>query len=259
MRLDAILVEKKFFETRSKAQDAIQKGLVQVNGKTIQKNSYSVNEDMVIQVEQEEVVFASRAGYKLYDVLEPFDISLKHRTVIDVGASTGGFSDVCLKEGADYVYAVDVGKDQLLPRLKDDERVCCMEGVNCRYLTKEMFNRPIDFACMDVSFISIKLILPALFSIMSKKELVVLIKPQFEAGKKNIGKNGVVKDEKIHIQVLKDMVSFVEDSGLYVKHLCASSILGRDGNKEFVMHIVDTPCHSVFSYKEIVKDYVVKR
>ena len=112
---------------------------------------------------------------------------------------------------------------------------------------------------MDVSFISIKLILPALFSIMSKKELVVLIKPQFEAGKKNIGKNGVVKDEKVHIQVLKDIVYFVEDAGLYVKHLCASSILGRDGNKEFVMHIVENPCHCVFSYKQIVKDYVVKR
>lgn len=259
MRLDQYIVKKGYMTTRSRAQDAIKDGCVRVNNQIITKNSYHVEDHDIISIEAKDIAFASRAGYKLYDILKPFQINLKNRICIDVGASTGGFSDVCLQEGASLVYAVDVGKDQLLQRLKDDPRIVNMESTNCRYLKRSMFSQPIDFACMDVSFISMKLILPALFEIMEHVEIVALIKPQFEAGKQFISKNGIVKDEKIHIQILKDMVDFVNSQGYYVKNLCASSILGRDGNKEFIIHIVNEPCQHVFAYRDIVKNYEVKR
>lgn len=259
MRLDQYLVSKQMFATRTRAQDGIQEGLVFVNEVPITKNSYDIGEEDVVRVEQAQLVLASRAGYKLYDVLEPFAISLQNRICIDVGASTGGFSDVCLQAGASMVYAVDVGKDQLLQRLKEDERIVNLEGVNCRYITSDMFHPQPDFACMDVSFISIKNILPALCDIVRTKEMVILIKPQFEAGSANVGKHGIVKNEKVHIQVLHDIVEFVSSLGLFVHHLCASSLLGRDGNKEFVMHIKEEPCHKVFPIKQIVKEYSKKR
>ncbi len=259
MRIDQKLVQLYPELSRSKAQDCIKEGLVKVNDKIITKSSMQVEENDVIRMEQPEIAFASRAGFKLYDVIEDFGLHLKNRICIDVGASTGGFTDVCLKQGALKVYAVDVGKDQLLERLKNDSRVVNMESCNCRYLTKDMFDELPTFACMDVSFISAKLILPALFEVLEKKELVILIKPQFEAGKSNIGKNGIVKDEKVHIQVLKEMVDFVVSHGLYVHHLQESSILGRDGNREFVMHISDQPSQNVFDYRKIVKEHKKKR
>lgn len=259
MRLDVYVSSHELLTTRAKAQDAIQEGRVQVNGRVITKNSFPVEEGMDIRVQEQELNLASRAGFKLYDVLEDFQVNLKGRICIDVGASTGGFSDVCLRQGATLVYAVDVGKDQLLDSLRKHPRLINMENCNCRYLTKEMFSSAPDFACMDVSFISIKQILPSLCAIMKQKEMVVLVKPQFEAGKGNVGKNGVVKDEKIHIHVLRDMIAFVESLGLYVHHVQASSILGRSGNKEFIIHIMETPCQKVFPLKEIVKEYKVKR
>ncbi len=259
MRIDQRLVQIYPELSRSKAQDCIKEGLVKVNDKIIKKSSYDVSEDDVITMDQPDIAFASRAGFKLYDVIEDFGLNLKDRICIDVGASTGGFTDVCLQQGAKKVYAVDVGRDQLIERLKQDPRVINMESCNCRYLTSDLFEERPEFACMDVSFISAKLILPALFEIMNTKELVILIKPQFEAGKSNIGKNGIVKDEKVHIQVLKDMVDFVVEHGLYVHHLQESSILGRDGNREFVMHICDKPSQNIFDYRKIVKEHKIKR
>lgn len=259
MRLDQYLFVNGYASSRSKAQDAIKEERVVVDDKIITKCSFSVDEAMKITVIVPDIAFASRAGYKLFDVLEPFSISLQDRVCVDIGASTGGFSDVCLNEGARFVYAIDVGTDQLIERLKLDSRIKNMENTNCRYLTSDMFDEKPDFACMDVSFISIKKILPALFSIMSNVEAVVLIKPQFEAGKENLNKHGIVRDEKIHAQILSDIVTFVETSGYFVRHLCASSILGRDGNKEFVMHIVSKPCYTAFSYRDIVHNYKTKR
>lgn len=259
MRLDQYLSTHDITATRARAQDAIKQGRVFVNGKLITKNAFDVNEDDVIECRSEEVTLASRAGFKLYDVLDDFDIQLADRICLDVGASTGGFSDVCLKEGASIVYAVDVGRDQLAAYLKEDARVVNMEGVNCRYLQASMFSPAPDFACMDVSFISVKMILPALADISSIHEMVILIKPQFEAGRQHVNKHGIVKDEKVHIQVLRDMIDFVESLSLNVHHLQASSLLGRDGNKEFVMHIRREPCSRVFPLKTIVKEYHVKR
>lgn len=259
MRIDQYLVIKEYYETRSIAQANIKKGCVFVNGNAIFKNSYDVSDVDMVSIEGDEFVAASRAAYKLLDVIEPFGIQLEQRICIDVGASTGGFSEVCINKGAIKVYAVDVGKDQLLMRLQQDPRIVNMEGVNCRYITPDMFDPRPDFACMDVSFISIKLILPALLDVLTIKELVILIKPQFEAGKQYVGKNGIIKDEKVHMQVLSDMLQYVSSLGMYVHHLQASSLLGRHGNKEFVMHVKQVPCHNVYDLKQLVKDYHVKR
>lgn len=259
MRLDQKLTLLYPDLSRSKAQDAIKEGLVKVNDQVITKSSTKIEDDDRIELQEPDLAFASRAGFKLYDVLDDFHIDLTNRICMDVGASTGGFTDVCLQHGAAKVYSIDVGVDQLIKRLREDPRVVNMEHCNCRYLTKDMFEDKITFACMDVSFISVKLILPALFEVLDQIELVVLIKPQFEAGKQNIGKNGIVKDPKVHMAVLQDMVQFVADQGYYISHLQSSSILGRDGNKEFVMHITNQPSQNIFDYKKIVKENLIKR
>ena len=259
-RLDQVLVLRGLCETRSLAQDAIAAGRVKVNQQIIQKNSYRVNESDAIQMESEAIAFASRAGFKLYGAILDFHIDLTDRIVADIGASTGGFSDVCLNAGAKLVYAIDVGSDQLLPRLKNDARIRNLEHTNCRYLTKALFEELPDFACMDVSFISIKLILPALAKVLkNEQEMVVLVKPQFEAGKADIGKHGIVKNKKVHERVLSEIISFVESLGLFVHHLDVSSITGRDGNQEYVMHIKNTPSHQVFNLKTICNKEVKQR
>lgn len=258
-RLDKYLVEQELLDTRARAQDAIKEERVFVNDVMIAKNSYDVQTKDRVEVKPLTCEFVSRAGYKLYDVLEVFQLSLANRIVLDVGASTGGFSDVCLQAGAAYVYAVDVGSDQLAASLRSHPRLSNREHVNCRYLEKTMFDKEITFACMDVSFISITLILPAVLACMNTKELVVLVKPQFEAGRSALNKHGIVKDENIHVRVLEDMKKFIDSLHVYVHHVCASSITGRDGNKEFVFHIKDTPSNAVFNFREIVKNYQVKR
>lgn len=253
MRLDKVLVEQGFVATRAKAQDAIIAERVMVNGTIITKKNYIVSDDDLIQLEKEELSFVSRAGFKLYDALKPFEISLKDRIVMDVGASTGGFSDVCLREGAAYVYALDVGSNQMAAQLLDNPRLENREHINCRYITADMFDRPIDFACMDVSFISCKLIIPAVIACMNQIELVVLVKPQFEAGKAFINKHGIVTDLKVHERILKDMNEFVLSLGLYVHHIKKSSVIGRDGNQEYVFHIKDELCLKQFDYNQIIK------
>ncbi len=253
MRLDKAMVERQKAATRAKAQDAIKAGWVWVDDHIVTKNSYEVTDNMNIEVRSAEVSFVSRAGFKLYDVLGPFQISLKGRCVIDVGASTGGFSDVCLRSGVRCVYAVDVGHDQLDPSLLADPRLHNMERTNCRYLKRSQFDEPIDFACVDVSFISLKLILPALISCMETVEIVALVKPQFEAGKAFIGKHGIIKDHKVHARVLSDMYEYITSLGCFVHHIAPSSVVVRDGNQEFVFHISEQPCKRSFDMKRISK------
>lgn len=259
MRLDKYLMEQGYVSTRAKAQDAIEAQRVSVNQHIITKNSYDVKEADIVELQEEAISFVSRAGFKLYDVLIPFAISLQGRNVIDVGASTGGFSDVCLQQGAAHVYALDVGSDQLAETLRNDPRISNMEHTNCRYLRKDMFDRPIDFCCSDVSFISFKLLLPAIIEVMDTIEIVALIKPQFEAGKEHIGKHGIIKDAKVHLRVLQDMEAYIRSLGLYLHHVQASSVLGRDGNKEFVFHIKQEASAKCFDYKKIIADYNIKR
>lgn len=255
-RLDKSLVAMGLCDTRTNAQDAISQGRIKVNGKIITKRSLLIDTEADrIEVESLAQSFASRAGWKLHGALDRFQIDVKDRVIIDVGASTGGFTDVCLQRHALLVYALDVGHDQLLERLKKDPRVINREGVNCRYLDETMFESKPDFACIDVSFISVKQILPSVLNVLKgHKEMVVLIKPQFEAGKAALNKHGVIRDAKIHRQVLQDMIQFVEELGLYVHHLANSSIMGRDGNREFVMHISNIPIQRSFDIFRIVSE-----
>lgn len=251
MRADKALVARGLSATRSKAQDAIHEGRVSVNKVIITKNSFDITDDMQVELHQPQLSFVSRAGFKLYDVLTPFAISLQDRIVMDVGASTGGFSDVCLKQGAAYVYALDVGSGQLAASLINHPRLENREHVNCRYLTKDMFDKQIDFACIDVSFISLKLILPAVISCMEKVEIVALVKPQFEAGKALLNKHGIIKEAKVHEHILKDMHEFILSLGMYVHHISKSSVIGRDGNQEFVFHIKADKSDQAFDYSAI--------
>lgn len=252
MRLDQYVSEIKQI-SRSKAQDLIKQELVLVNNKVITKNALELKAEDIVEIKDEVLSFASRGAFKLYYAIQDFKIDLKDKVCLDVGASTGGFSDVCLYHQAKKVYAVDAGVDQLIERLKNDPRIVNLEQVNARYLTKDQFDDPIDFICMDVSFISIKKILPTLFQLVDNFEAVVLIKPQFECGKQYIGKKGIVKDLKVHKMVLKDIMTFVLEQGYYIKNLAASKMEGRDGNQEYLIHITSKKNDQYFDLNQIVK------
>lgn len=254
MRIDQLLVAQKLCASRAQAQDAIKASRVKVNGKTVTKCSQDFDETVAIEVEVAELAFASRAGLKLYHALVDFELSVKDRIVLDVGASTGGFTDVCLSQGASHVYACDVGSDQLIEKLRNDPRVSNMENVNCRYLEPAMFNPLPDFVCMDVSFISILSILPAVKACLKPEyEMVLLIKPQFEAGKKDIGKNGIVKDLKVHQRVLMKVINGLIALEIYPQKLVKSKVCGRDGNQEYVVYCSSKATQKVFDYQKIVK------
>ncbi|MDF9823913.1 23S rRNA (cytidine1920-2'-O)/16S rRNA (cytidine1409-2'-O)-methyltransferase [Breznakia sp. PF5-3] len=244
MRLDVYLITNEFLNTRSQAQDYIKDGYVLVNGKIISKPSYQVQDGDHVEVQKKKYDFASRAGLKLFDALVAFDISLQDKVVLDIGASTGGFSDVCLRQGAKYIYAVDVGHDQLVPHLRNDSRVKNLEGVNARYLDKNMFEEKIDFVCIDVSFISVNLILPQLLSILETPyQLMVLIKPQFEVGKEYLNKQGVVRDKRIHKRLLNDYIAIFKNYRLGIRGIKKASIQGRTGNQEYLVYL-DSELHS---------------
>lgn len=254
MRIDQLLVIQKYCESRTQAQDAIKAGRVKVNGKTITKCSQDCEETIEIEFQEAELAFASRAGFKLFHALEDFNISVENRIVLDVGASTGGFTDVCLNKGATHVYACDVGSGQLIEKLRNDCRVTNMENINCRYLERSMFDPLPDFVCMDVSFISIMSILPAVLQCLKPDyEMVLLIKPQFEAGKKDIGKNGIVKDLKVHQRVLMQTINGLLELKIYPIRLAKSKVIGRDGNQEYVVYCSSKPVNKVFDYQRIVK------
>lgn len=223
-------------ETRARAQDAIKAGRVRVNGKVITKPAYALKDTDVVEIETAQEDFVSRAAWKLKGALEAWNIDLQDKVVLDIGASTGGFTDVCLQKGAKKVYALDVGHLQLADRLKEDARVVEMEGRNARYMEPAWFDSAIDFACMDVSFISAKTILEHVFAVMDIDELVVLIKPQFECGPAALNDKGVLKNEKIRQKILDDMLAF----GLQHYEEAAiqdSTLAGRSGNLEALLHL----------------------
>lgn len=253
MRLDKWLLTEAF-SSRAKAQDAIQEGRVRVNGKVVLKNSYEVSEQDVIEVAAKEHEFVSRAGKKMFDVLDAFGIELSDRCVLDVGASTGGFTDVCLKRGARKVYALDVGHDQLHPSLKSDPRCVSMEGRNVRDVRKEWFADSIDFICMDVSFLSCVTALRALHAQFANVETLVLVKPQFEAGSACLNKHGIVKDANVLVRVLESVIQEAGSMGYCVRHLTSSSIRGRDGNQEFLMHLTDEQRTITHDLRAIVRN-----
>lgn len=237
-RLDVLLVEKGFFESREKAKAVIMSGCVFVNNQKADKAGSGYDENAVVEVRDNRLRYVSRGGCKLEKAMSVFPISLDGKTTMDIGASTGGFTDCMLQNGASKVYAVDVGYGQLAWKLRNDERVINLERTNMRYVTHEQVPEDIDFFSVDVAFISLKLILPAARGVCRDgAEAVCLIKPQFEAGRDNVGKNGVVRDKKVHIAVVGDIVGFCLYNGFSVLGLDYSPIKGPQGNIEYLLYI----------------------
>lgn len=235
VRLDVLLTEKGLAESRSKAQALIMAGKVRVGEQVVTKAGTQVSPDADLAVE-EDLPYVSRGGLKLAGALDTFALDPSDAVCADVGASTGGFTDVLLQCGAARVYAIDVGYGQLAWKLRQDERVVVMERTNARYL--ETLPEPIDLVTIDASFISLKLIFPAAVKwLKSGASVVALVKPQFEAGKKQVGKGGVVRDPSVHRQVLEKAVVDAVENGLTVADLTVSPITGPAGNHEFLLHL----------------------
>lgn len=237
LRLDAALVQRGICETRNRAQTSISEGHVTVNGIVCMKASQKVSESDAL-VLTEPLLFVGRGGYKLSFALAEFKLSLSGLHCLDIGASTGGFTDCMLQNGAASVLAVDVGHDQLADALRNDPRVIVREGTDLRSLSPDSEGLPAEFAACDVSFISLKQIIPLLPALLTDSaQAVLLVKPQFEAGRQALNKNGIVRDEKIRQQVLRDIRDFAAQHGFLPLHSCTSPIQGGSGNTEYLLHL----------------------
>lgn len=237
-RLDVLLVSRGLFESREKARSSIMAGVVFVAGNKEDKPGLKVDIECEILIKENVHPYVSRGGLKLEKAIKEFNIDLKGKTAMDIGASTGGFTDCMLKNGATKVFAVDVGYGQLAWELRNDERVVCMERTNIRYVEPKQLDTLVDFASVDVSFISLKKVIPVAIKLMNDEgELMCLIKPQFEAGRDKVGKHGVVRDSKVHEDVIKDIITFVLEIGLKVRGLDFSPIKGPEGNIEYLIYL----------------------
>ncbi|TFB23850.1 TlyA family RNA methyltransferase [Filobacillus milosensis] len=238
VRLDTLLVEQGHFDSREKAKRSIMAGLVFHKHERLDKPGLKIDPSIEVTVKGKAIPYVSRGGLKLEKALKNFDVSVKDKLIIDIGSSTGGFTDCSLQKGASEVYAVDVGYNQLDWKLRNDHRVHVMERTNFRYVTPEdlKFGVP-EFAVTDVSFISLKLIFPVLKNLLKpKSDVIALIKPQFEAGREQVGKKGIVRDSKVHLQVVSKITQFVFNEGYDIINLDYSPITGGDGNIEFLLH-----------------------
>lgn len=239
LRADVALFRRGLAPSRERAQALIAAGFVMLNGQSLRKPSVKISASDELSVCGTDVPYVSRGGLKLEKALNVFGGSVRGAVAMDVGASTGGFTDVLLQNGAAKVYAIDVGFGQLDPKLAGDARVVSMEHTNARELSPDMFPEPPSLAVMDVSFISIKLILPAAFRVLGEcGRMISLVKPQFEAGRANIGKGGIVSKRAAHVEVLSSVVDFTETLGWRVRALDYSPITGGDGNIEFLADMV---------------------
>ncbi len=238
IRLDKLLVDKGYLETRSKAQQAIKDGHVYSNSKCLTKPGLKVDETIEIEIRGQLNPYVSRGGLKLEKAIQYFKLDLSDKVMLDIGSSTGGFTDCGLKHGVKQSFALDVGTDQLVDKIRNDSRVIVMENTNFRYVAKEDFNPLPNFVSIDVSFISLDHILPKLSHIITKQgEVVALVKPQFEAGLDRIGKNGLVKDKKTHLYVLEKFSKLCIENGFNLIDLTFSPIKGGDGNIEFLAYL----------------------
>ena len=234
-RLDVLLVERGLEQTRQRAQAMIMSGLVFVDGQRVDKAGTAVPNDAQIEVRGNTLRYVSRGGLKLEKAMTTFGLKLDGCICADIGASTGGFTDCMLQNGAEKVYAVDVGYGQLAWKLRSDPRVVCLERTNARYLTHEQVPDELDFASVDVSFISLKLILPPLNGLLKDGgHAACLVKPQFEAGREKVGKKGVVREPSIHVEVVEKIVHFVLENGFSVEGLTFSPVKGPEGNIEYL-------------------------
>ena len=237
-RLDVLLVERLYAETRSKAQAIIMSGNVYVNGQKADKPGISYEETVDIEVRGAVCPYVSRGGLKLEKALRDFGVKPEGYVCSDSGASTGGFTDCLLQQGAKKVFAIDVGYGQLDWKIRSDERVVVMERTNIRYVTPEDLGEPLDLSVVDVSFIGLEIVLPAIKNLLKPTgQVLCLIKPQFEAGKENVGKKGVVRDPKIHQMVLDNFVTLVHGLGFKILGLTFSPVKGPEGNIEFLGHL----------------------
>lgn len=238
VRLDQLVFDLGYTDSRERAKTTIMSGLVFVNGQRADKPGMPVATNAAIEVRGDALPFVSRGGFKLDKALKVFPVDPAGKVCIDCGASTGGFTDVLLQHGAARVYAVDVGYGQLAWKLRNDERVINLERTNLRYITEKQIPETVDIAVMDVSFISIKLVLPAVKRLLKPDaDLICLIKPQFEAGREEVGKKGVVRDERVHKEVVNNILQFAPTVGLSVMGLDFSPIKGPEGNIEYICHM----------------------
>ena len=237
-RLDQLIFDKGLSPSRERAKTTIMSGLVFVNGQRADKPGMMVPRNASIEVRGDPLPYVSRGGLKLEKALKVFPVDVAGKICIDCGASTGGFTDVLLQSGAKKVYAVDVGYGQLAWKLRNDERVVNLERTNLRYITRELVPEQPEIAVMDVAFISVRLVLlPVAALLHDGADIICLIKPQFEAGREEVGKKGVVKDAKIHCDVIRSVLSFASDSSLSVRGLDFSPVKGPEGNIEFISHL----------------------
>ena len=237
-RLDVLLCERGLESSRERAKAVIMAGIVYVNGQKSEKPGMSVPSDAEIEVRGKTLPYVSRGGLKLEKGIASFGIALTGKTCMDIGASTGGFTDCMLQNGAEKVYAVDVGYGQLDWKLRCDGRVVNLERTNIRYLTEEQVPELLDFASVDVSFISLKLVLPVAHRFLKEgAEMLCLVKPQFEAGREKVGKKGVVRERATHLEVLEGAVAFAGEAGFGVLGLDFSPIRGPEGNIEYLMYL----------------------
>lgn len=241
-RLDVLLVEKGLCESRSRAQAVIMSGEVYVNGQKSDKPGTPTDVEAEIEIRGNACPYVSRGGLKLEKALRDFGVDPTGLTCLDSGASTGGFTDCLLQNGAKQVFAIDVGYGQLAWSIRTDPRVVCMERTNIRYVTPEQLGTPVQLAVIDVSFISLRIVLPAVKALLSADgQIICLIKPQFEAGKENVGKKGVVRDPAVHQAVLNSFLQIADELQMTVCNLTFSPVKGPEGNIEFLGHLSMLP------------------
>jgi 23S rRNA (cytidine1920-2'-O)/16S rRNA (cytidine1409-2'-O)-methyltransferase len=239
VRVDRLILDRGFVESREKGQAIILAGNVLVNGQKVEKAGALVPEDADIRILGEPMPYVSRGGLKLEAALREFKITVTGRTAIDVGASTGGFTDCLLQHGCRNVYAVDVGYGQLAWKLRQDPRVISIERTNIREIASTLIPEPIDIAVIDASFISLEKVIPPVLPFLARdSEIIALIKPQFEVGKGQVGKGGIVRDETARKAVVERIVEFVREQGLEIKGVMPSPITGQDGNIEYLLYAV---------------------
>ena len=237
-RLDVVLVERGFYTSREKAKASIMAGIIYVDGQRVDKAGSPVDKEAEIVVKENLCPYVSRGGLKLEKSMKLWNISLKQKICMDIGASTGGFTDCMLQNGASKVYAVDVGYGQLDWKLRQDDRVVNMEKCNIRYLDRDKIAESLDFISIDVSFISLKLVFPVAASLLNREgKLICLVKPQFAAGREQVGKKGIVRDKNTHRQVIENVIAYGKTNGLVPSGLTFSPITGAKGNIEYLLYL----------------------
>ncbi len=260
IRADKLMFERGLTRSREEARRCIMAGLVHLENRRVEKPGELIPDDAVISLKEKLHPFVGRGGLKLEHALDEFGIDVKDRVCADIGASTGGFTDCLLQRGAAKVYAIDAGTNQLDYRLREDERVRVMEHVNARYLEREDLDDPVSFICMDVSFISVTKLLPVFAKIMDERcasDVVVLVKPQFEVGKEEVEKKGIIRDRTKHERVIREIAEFSANLGLHPVGLTRSPITGSKGNTEYLLHLKTHGGGATLSHMEHMIQQVV--